>query len=100
MRLVTPYLLLLLLLSTLALSRASLLYAAFAALQVFCWALAIAALRYRIPVLHRVAAPASALLVLKAAAVAGLFRFLFTRGPLWAIWTSNQPPARATNDQV
>jgi cellulose synthase/poly-beta-1,6-N-acetylglucosamine synthase-like glycosyltransferase len=88
MRLVAPYLLLLLLVSTLALSRASLIYAAFAALQVFCWAIAIASLRYRIPVLHRVAAPASALLVLKVAAVAGLYRFLFTRGPLWKIWTS------------
>ncbi len=93
MRLVAPYLLLLLLVSTLALSRASLIYATFAGLQVFCWAMAIAALRYRIPVLHRIATPASTLLVLKAAAVAGLYKFLFTRGPLWMIWTSNKPPA-------
>jgi cellulose synthase/poly-beta-1,6-N-acetylglucosamine synthase-like glycosyltransferase len=100
MRLVVPYLMLLLLVSTLALSRGSLICAIFAALQVFFWAIAIAALRYRIPVLHRVAAPASALLVLKAAAVAGLYRFLFTRGPLWMIWTSNKPPERAANSET
>jgi cellulose synthase/poly-beta-1,6-N-acetylglucosamine synthase-like glycosyltransferase len=90
MRLVVPYLLILLFVSTLALSRSSLPYMAFAVLQIFGWLLAIAGLRYKIPVLHRIAAPASALLVLKAAAVAGLYRFLFTRGPLWKIWTSHK----------
>ena len=59
------------------------------------WAVAIAGLRYRIPVLHRIAAPASALLVLNAAAVVGLYKFLFTRGPLWKIWnSSNLRPMR------
>ena len=91
MRLVVPYLLVLLLISTLALSGGSLIYAAFAALQIFGWTVAIAGLRYRIPALHRVTAPASALLVLKVAAVVGLYRFLFTRGPLWKIWTSHGP---------
>jgi cellulose synthase/poly-beta-1,6-N-acetylglucosamine synthase-like glycosyltransferase len=94
MRLVVPYLLVLLLISTLALSGGSLIYAAFAALQIFGWIVAIAGLRYRIPALHRVAAPASALLVLKVAAVVGLYRFLFTRGPLWKIWTSHEPGER------
>jgi cellulose synthase/poly-beta-1,6-N-acetylglucosamine synthase-like glycosyltransferase len=93
MRLVVPYLLVMLLVSTLALSRNSFIFAAFAALQIFGWTFAIAALRYRIPALHRVAAAASALLVLKAAAVVGLYRFLFTRGPLWKIWTSSEPAA-------
>jgi cellulose synthase/poly-beta-1,6-N-acetylglucosamine synthase-like glycosyltransferase len=96
MRLLVPYLLLLLLVSTLALSGGSLLYAAFAVLQIFYWTVAIIALRYRIPVLHRVAAPASALLVLKAAAVVGLYRFIFTRGPLWNIWHSDKPAATNT----
>jgi cellulose synthase/poly-beta-1,6-N-acetylglucosamine synthase-like glycosyltransferase len=95
MRLVVPYLLVLLLVSTLALSGGSRLYAAFAVLQIFGWLVAIAGLRYRIPVLHRIAAPASALLVLKAAAVAGLYKFLFTRGPLWKIWVSHKPDKRA-----
>ena len=91
MRLVVPYLLIILLVSTLELSGASRLYAAFAVLQIVGWLIAIAGLYYRIPMLHRIAAPASALLVLKAAAVAGLYRFLFTRGPLWKIWTSGDP---------
>lgn len=95
MRLVAPYLLFLLLISTLALSGGSIIYTAFAALQVVVWTISIVELRYRIPMLHRVAAPASALLVLNAAAVAGLYRFLFTRGPLWKIWTSQPPGKRA-----
>jgi hypothetical protein len=96
MRLVVPYLLILLLISTLALSGGSLIFATFAALQIFGWAIAILGLRYKIPVLHRVAAPANALLVLKAAAVVGLYKFVFTRGPLWKIWTSREPGERTT----
>ena len=94
MRLVVPYLMILLFVSTLALSSSSHLYVAFAVFQIAGWLIAIAGLYYRIPVLHRIAAPASALLVLKAAAVAGLYRFLFTRGPLWKIWTSDDPKVR------
>jgi len=90
-RLAAPYLMVLLLVSTLALSASSLIYASFAAFQILFWLVAIAALRFRIPTLRRVAAPASALLVLNAAAVVGLYRFLFTRGPLRAIWTSKEP---------
>lgn len=93
MRLVVPYLLLLLLVSSIALAASSSLYAAFAAFQIFGWAVALVGIRYRIPVLQRVAAPASALLVLNAAAVAGLNKFLFTRGPLWKIWNSGKPEA-------
>jgi hypothetical protein len=36
-------------------------------------------------------APASALAVLNAAAVVGLYKFLFTRGPLWKIWNTGVP---------
>lgn len=89
LRLIVPYLLLLLLVSAMVLSIGSPLYAAFAALQVLGWAVAVAGLRYTIPVLHRIAAPASALLVLNAAAVVGLYKFLRTRGPLWKIWNSS-----------
>ena len=94
MRLAMPYLFVLLLVSTLTLSGGSRIYAAFAALQLFCLTMATVALRYRIPVLHRIAAPASALLVLKAAAVVGLYKFLFARRPLWTIWTSGIPAVR------
>jgi glycosyltransferase involved in cell wall biosynthesis len=98
MRLVVPYLLVLLLVSSIMLSPGSPCFATFAALQVVTWVLAIVGLRYRIPILpilDRVAAPASALLVLNAAAVAGLYRFLFTRGPLWKIWHSGKPSEAA-----
>jgi glycosyltransferase involved in cell wall biosynthesis len=100
MRLVAPYLMVSLLISALLLSRGSLIYGPFAALQILGWIIAIAGLRYRIPVLHRVAAPASALLVLKAAAVVGLYRFLFTRGPLWKIWTSHKLGKRAATPET
>lgn len=91
MRLVAPYLLLLLFVSTWVLADRSPIYAAFGVFQFIFWALSIIALRCRIPLLHRVAAPASALLVLKVAAVVGLYRFLFTRGHLWNIWNANAP---------
>ncbi len=90
LRLIVPYLLLVLLVSALILSAGSTFYAICAAVQVLGWIVALAGLRYRIPVLHRIAAPASALLVLNVAAVAGLYKFLFTRGPLWKIWNSGQ----------
>jgi cellulose synthase/poly-beta-1,6-N-acetylglucosamine synthase-like glycosyltransferase len=95
MRLAVPYLMILLLIASLALSRGSLPFAAFAGFQIFGWSVAFAALRFRIPLLHRVAAPASAQLVLMAASVAGLYKFLFTRGPLWKIWNSNAAAASA-----
>jgi hypothetical protein len=91
MRLVVPYLLVVMLVSAIALGADSALYAAIAALQVFGWILAILGLRYRIPALHRVAAPAAAMLMLNAAAVVGLYKFLFTAGPLWKIWNSGKP---------
>ena len=95
MRLIVPYLLVLLLVSSLALSAGSRVYATFAALQIFDWVLSIAGLRSRIALFSRIAAPAGALLVLNTAAVVGLYRFLFTRGPLWKIWTLSNPEAKA-----
>lgn len=85
-RLVSPYLLVLLLVSALALSRGSSAYAVFAALQILGLALAVVGLYRKVPLLDRVAAPASALFALNAAAVVGLYKFLFTPGPLWKIW--------------
>jgi hypothetical protein len=81
----------LLLLSTLALSGDSPIYAALGVLQVLSLGIAVAGLRFRIPMLHQIAAPASGLLMLNAAAVVGLHRFLFTRGPLWRIWSASKP---------
>jgi glycosyltransferase involved in cell wall biosynthesis len=98
-RLAVPYLMVFLLASSLALSAGSRVYAAFAALQILGWALSIAGLRLRIALLNRIAAPASALLVLNAAAVAGLYRFLVTRGPLWKIWNPSDPAARRSTPE-
>jgi cellulose synthase/poly-beta-1,6-N-acetylglucosamine synthase-like glycosyltransferase len=94
MRLVLPYMLILLLVSTAFLAADNPAYELFGALQGAGWILAIAGLRFKLPLLHRLAAPASALLVLNAAAVVGLYKFLMTRGPLWKIWTTGQlvPP--------
>lgn len=91
MRLVVPYLMVLLFIATAMLAAGSPAYAAFATFQVLVCLAAVSALRYRIPALYRIAAPASALFVLNAAAVVGLYRFLFTRGPLWKIWNSGKP---------
>lgn len=95
MRLVVPYLLVLMLVSAGALSVDSRFYALLATLQVFGWIVAIVGLRYRVPVLDRVAAPAAALLMLNAAAVVGLYKFLCTSGPLWKIWNSGKPTTTA-----
>lgn len=91
LRLIAPYLFILLLISAVILAVRSPFYAAFAALQILGLSAAIAGLRFRIPYLHRFVAPVSALLVLNGAAVFGLYKFLFTHGPLWKIWASNTP---------
>jgi hypothetical protein len=97
MRLIVPYLLILLLGSAIVLSVGSRFYAVVAALQVFGWIIAIIGLRYKVPVLHRVAGPASALLMLNAAAVVGLYKFLFTHGSLSTIWNSSKPHSQETD---
>jgi len=92
LRLAVPYYFVLLLVSSAILGVSSLPFALFATLQLLFWIMATAAIRYRLPLVQRVAAPASALLVLNAAAVVGLYTFLFTRGPLWRIWSPTAAP--------
>ena len=48
-----------------------------------------------IPILRRIAAPASAFCMLNAAVVVGFYKFLFVRGPLWKIWTPTAPASVA-----
>ena len=93
LRLVVPYFFLLLLISASWLGVNSGVWRLIALAQWAFWIAALAALRVRLPVVHRFAAAASALLVLNAAAIAGLYKFLFTDGPLWKIWS---PTAHAT----
>lgn len=100
MRLAVPYMLIMLLVSTLVLSPGSRVFAALSALQIAGLILAIAGQRSRIPVLHRIAAPASALLLLNSAAVVGLYKFLTTRGPLWKLWNLREPEATGLNGQT
>ena len=91
LRLLVPYALVVMVFAPAALALGHPAWAAVAAVQAGFWLAALLALRIRIPVLHKLLGPASALLLLNAAAVAGQYRFLFTSGPLWQIWspTSN-----------
>jgi glycosyltransferase involved in cell wall biosynthesis len=87
LRLVVPYFFLLMLISASWLGVSSLAWRIITLAQGAFWLAALAALRVKLPVVHRFAAAASALLVLNAAAIAGLYKFLFTSGPLWKIWS-------------
>ena len=93
LRLVVPYFFVLMLLSASWLGLDSSAWRLVALAQWAFWLAALAALRVKLPMIHRFAAAASALLVLNAAAVAGLYKFLFTAGPLWKIWS---PTGRTT----
>jgi glycosyltransferase involved in cell wall biosynthesis len=96
LRLVVPYFFLLMLISATWLAVASPAWRVIAIAQWALWLISLASLRVHIPLVHRFVAAAGALLVLNAAAVAGLYKFLFTSGPLWKIWSpttrSNESP--------
>lgn len=96
LRLVVPYCFVLMLLSAYAMATHSLGWMVFAALQTIFWLAAALSLRVKLPVVDRIAAPAGALLVLNAAAVVGLYRALFTHGPLWKIWMPTAAPTGNT----
>ena len=87
LRLVVPYFFALLLVSSTWLGVYSTGWKVVAALQWIFWLAALLALRIHVPLVQRFAAAGSALLVLNVAAVAGLYKFLFTAGPLWKIWS-------------
>lgn len=90
LRLIVPYMLALLLLSSVALSRVSVGFAIIAAVQFVLWVMAAVSMRHEVHWLQSGTRPAAALLMLNAAAVVGLHRFLFTKGPLWEIWEPHQ----------
>ena len=99
MRLLVPILLLILLSSSALLANHSLLYTGALSAQVVFYILAVLGAGPGIPGLMRIAAPASAFCVLNAAVVVGFYKFLFTRGPLWKIWTSGVPASVATGSE-
>ncbi|HMF52747.1 MAG TPA: glycosyltransferase [Edaphobacter sp.] len=97
MRLVVPYFFVLLLISATWLGIDSPEWRAVAIAQWGLWLASALALRMTLPVIHRLASAASALLVLNFAAVAGLYKFCFTPGPLWKIWS---PGGRAAGPAI
>lgn len=99
MRLLVPILLVLLLVTSTFLADRSMLYAGALAAQIAFYVLALLGAGRRIPVLKRIAGPASAFCMLNAAVVVGFYKFLFTRGPLWKIWRSGAPASFATDGQ-
>ena len=97
LRLVVPYAFVALFFSSVILSVRSAPHTTFplilALMQAAFWILAFASLYVRVPgPLGKLANPAGAMLVLNAAAVSALFRFLFTRGPLWKTWNATPAP--------
>jgi poly-beta-1,6-N-acetyl-D-glucosamine synthase len=100
MRLLVPILLLLLLTSSALLATHSMLYMGALAGQTFFYVLAALGAGRAIPILTRITAPATAFCMLNAAVVVGFYKFLFTRGPLWKIWTSGEPASLAIDGQA
>jgi glycosyltransferase involved in cell wall biosynthesis len=99
MRLLVPVLLAILLASSALLANHSLLYMGVLASQMVFYILAALGSARNIPVLTRLAGPASAFCMLNAAVVVGFYKFVFTRGPLWKIWTSRAPASIAADEQ-
>jgi len=97
LRLLVPLVLVILLVSSDLLANRSRLYAGVLTAQVLFYVFAALGAGRSIPVLSRMAAPASAFCMLNAAVVVGFYKFLFTRGPLWKIWTLAIPASVATD---
>jgi cellulose synthase/poly-beta-1,6-N-acetylglucosamine synthase-like glycosyltransferase len=99
LRLLVPILLVVLLMSSAILANRSLLYAGALAAQIVLYVLAALGAGRGIPLLMRIAGPASAFCMLNAAVVVGFYKFLFTQGPLWKIWTSAAPASVGTDGE-
>jgi biofilm PGA synthesis N-glycosyltransferase PgaC len=95
LRLAVPLLLIACIL-TCVLLRHSPTYFALLLLQIFLYALAGVGFAVEIPAVKRITGPTSAFCLLNAAAIVGIWKFLFVRGPLWRIWvpTELQPSPR------
>jgi poly-beta-1,6-N-acetyl-D-glucosamine synthase len=99
LRLLVPILLMILLITSALLANRSPLYAGAFAVQIGLYLLAALGAGRGIPILGRIAAPASAFCMLNAAVVVGFYKFLFVRGPLWKIWTPTAPASVATDSK-
>lgn len=99
LRLLVPILLAILLVTSALLANRSLVYAGALAAQIVLYVLAALGTSSGIPKLMRIAGPASAFCMLNAAVVVGFYKFLFTRGPLWKIWTTTPPVSVVTDSR-
>src|SRR5580704_6183488 len=99
LRLLVPIMLVVLLASSVLLANHSFFYMVAFATQIVFYLLAALGAGRGIPLLTRIAAPASAFCMLNAAVIVGFYKFLFTRGPLWKIWTSRAPASFAADGQ-
>jgi biofilm PGA synthesis N-glycosyltransferase PgaC len=90
-RLLVPALLVLVAISSAMLSLHSKWYVAIVMAQLIFYSLAAFGAFGHIPGVFQVAGACRAFCVLNCAATVGFYRFLFTRGPLWKIWTPTEP---------
>jgi cellulose synthase/poly-beta-1,6-N-acetylglucosamine synthase-like glycosyltransferase len=86
LRLIVPYVALLMFVSSLVLATQSQLFAAFAGCEIGLLLLLAVSALFKMNQLSRITATHAALCGLNAAAVMALYKFLFTRGPLWKMW--------------
>jgi cellulose synthase/poly-beta-1,6-N-acetylglucosamine synthase-like glycosyltransferase len=93
LRLVVPFLLILMFVTSTLLSRSATLYATLLMLQFGFYFLAGLGCGRGLPGLRRITGAANAFCMLNAAVVVGFYKFLFSREPLWKIWTSSSTPA-------
>jgi len=100
LRLLAPVLLVTLLIASALLTNHGALYVGALSAQLAFYVLAGLGTVLGVPAITRITAPASAFCMLNAAVVVGFYKFLFTRGPLWKIWTTAAPvPVAADGNQ-
>lgn len=92
LRLVVPYLLICLFVCSICLATKNRAFAVFTGIQVCLYLLSIVGFSGMKGTIGRLAGAANALVVLNAAAVVALYKYLFTRGPLWKIWNATGAP--------
>jgi cellulose synthase/poly-beta-1,6-N-acetylglucosamine synthase-like glycosyltransferase len=90
-RLLVPALVVMVAISSAMLSFHSKWYVAIVSAQLIFYSLAAFGALGHIPVVFQIAGACRAFCILNCAAIVGFYRFLFTRGPLWKIWTPTVP---------
>jgi cellulose synthase/poly-beta-1,6-N-acetylglucosamine synthase-like glycosyltransferase len=101
LRLVVPALLLVLLSTSTVLATHSRLYGALLVCQLLTYLVAAVGVWCGLPILVRASGAARAFCLMNVAVIIGLYKFLFTRGPLWTIWTPTATfCAGASNENV